>query len=110
MSESLPFKEITSRYDGEWVVLTDIEPTEGADPIERARVLFHGGEEESWRKACEIGWEHCRVIFVGKSRPDRDQAIITRLLLPDSTYEITPEMIGEAERRASTSQRPPGSN
>ena len=106
MNESLPFDEIKSRYDGEWVVLTDIEPNDGAVLIERVRVLFHGGEEEGWRAACDIGWDRCRVIYFGDPPPDKEVAIITRLLLPDWIYEITPEMMEEAERRATPQSEP----
>ena len=100
MSKLLTIDEIRSRYNGEWAVLTDIEPHAHANVIRHARVAYHGDEDESCRRAGEIGWDRCRVVYLGDSLPDREVGIITRLLVPDWVYEITPEMIEDARRHS----------
>ena len=100
MSKLLSLEQIKSRYNNQWAVLTEIEPHPHANVIELARVAYHGDEDESCRRAGEIGWDRCRVVYLGDSLPDREAGIITRLLVPDWVYQITPEMIEEAKRRA----------
>lgn len=54
MADLLAMEEIEARYDGEWVVLTDVE----ADPgpvFRRARVYWHGADhDEAWERAGEL--------------------------------------------------------
>jgi hypothetical protein len=48
MTELLTMEEIERRFDGEWVVLTDIEDEPGPK-IKRARVYWHGADEDEAR-------------------------------------------------------------
>ena len=54
MADLLTMEEIEAAYDGEWVVLTDVE-SKPDSVIRRARVYWHGSNhDEAWEKAEEI--------------------------------------------------------
>jgi hypothetical protein len=66
MTELLTMEEIERRFDGEWVVLTDIEDEPGPK-IKRARVYWHGADQdEAWDKVGELPKPfHVAVWYMG---------------------------------------------
>jgi hypothetical protein len=65
MQPILTLEEIETRYDGEWVLLADIESDPG--PVfRRGRVLWHGtDQDECWAKASETTASTVGVLYVG---------------------------------------------
>jgi hypothetical protein len=57
--------EIESTYDGEWVVLADVESDPG--PIlRRGRVVWHGPDhEEAWERVREVDSPRIAVLYAG---------------------------------------------
>jgi hypothetical protein len=54
MSDLLTIEQIEATYDGEWVVLTDVEADHGP-VLRRARVYWHGPDhDEAWERAGDI--------------------------------------------------------
>lgn len=65
MADVMTLEEIEAAYDGEWVVLADVESDPG--PIfRRGRVVWHGKDhEEAWEKAQEIDAPQMAVLYAG---------------------------------------------
>jgi hypothetical protein len=65
MSDLMTMEEIESTYDGEWVVLADVESDPG--PIlRRGRVIWHGKDhEEAWARSYDTDSRHIAVFYVG---------------------------------------------
>jgi hypothetical protein len=67
MGDVLTIEQIEATYDGEWVVLTDVEADHGP-VLRRARVYWHGADhEEAWRRAAELAPPvNIAVLYVGE--------------------------------------------
>ena len=65
MADLLTMEEIEATYDGEWVVLIDVESDAG--PVfRRGRVVWHGADhEEAWERAQEIDSPRIAVLYAG---------------------------------------------
>ena len=69
MSEILTMEEIEKKYDGEWVLIEDVETDEKLE-ILRGKVTFHGKDKnELHRRAMKAKSKHFASLFIGK--PDR---------------------------------------
>lgn len=66
MPDILSMSEIEKRYDGEWVLLDELQ--HGAhQSITAAHVLFHSKDrDELDRKALELRPPHCAVLYIGR--------------------------------------------
>lgn len=66
MADLLTMEEIESTYDGEWVVLIDVESDAG--PVFRGgRVVWHGlDHEEAWVRAQEFEVPGVAVLYAGQ--------------------------------------------
>ena len=66
MDSLLSLEEIEQQYQGEWVLLADIE----ADPgpvFRRARVVWHSADQdECWATAAELAAANIGVVYVGE--------------------------------------------
>lgn len=65
MSDLLTMEEIEAIYDGEWVVLADLESDPG--PIfRRGRVVWHGTDHhEAWARSHDTDSRHIAVLYIG---------------------------------------------
>jgi hypothetical protein len=72
MQPILTLEEIESWYNGEWVLLADIESDPG--PVfRRGRVLWHStDQDECWSKAAETTASNVGVLYVGDWSADTE--------------------------------------
>ncbi len=69
MSEVLTMKEIENRFNGEWVLIEDVETDEKLE-ILRGKVTYHGKDKnELHRQAMKSKSEHLASLFIGKPDP-----------------------------------------
>ena len=69
MSEILTMEEIEKKFDGEWVLIEDVESNEKLEII-RGRVTYHGNDKnELHRKAMKSESAHLASLFIGKPDP-----------------------------------------
>jgi hypothetical protein len=69
MSEILTMEEIERKFDGEWVLIEDIETDEQLE-ILRGKVTYHGKDKnELHRRAMESKTKHFASLFIGKPDP-----------------------------------------
>jgi hypothetical protein len=69
MSEILTMEEIEKKYDGEWVLIEDIETNEQLE-ILRGKVTYHGKDKnELHRRAMKSKTKHFASLFIGKPDP-----------------------------------------
>lgn len=68
----LPLDEIERRFNGEWVLLADIESDPG--PVfRRGRVIWHSADQdECWAKAAELSASNVGVIYAGEWSADSE--------------------------------------
>lgn len=69
MSEILTMEEIEKKFNGEWVLIEDVETDEKLE-IVRGRVTYHGGDKnELHRRAMESKTRRFASLFIGKPDP-----------------------------------------
>lgn len=69
MSEILTMEEIEKKYDGEWVLIEDVESNEKLEVI-RGRVTYHGKDKEKLhQKAMKSESKHIATFYVGRPDP-----------------------------------------
>lgn len=69
MSEILTMEEIENKYDGEWVLIEDVESNEQLEII-RGKITYHGKDKnELHRRAMKSKSKHLASLFIGKPDP-----------------------------------------
>ncbi len=69
MSEILTMEEIEKKFDGEWVLIEDVEANEQLE-ILRGKVTYHGKDKnELHRLAMKSKTKHFASLFIGKPDP-----------------------------------------
>ena len=69
MSEFLTMEEIEKKYDGEWVLIEDVESNEQLEVI-RGKVTYHGKDKEKLdQKAMKSKSNHLATLYIGKPDP-----------------------------------------
>ena len=69
MSDILTMEEIESRFDGEWVLIEDVETDEKLE-IVRGKIAYHGSDKEALHeKAMKSKSDHLATLFVGRPDP-----------------------------------------
>jgi hypothetical protein len=71
--EILTMEEIKARYDGEWVVLIDVESDPGP-VLRRAHVYWHGADgDQAWSKVDELPAPlNAAVLYIGAIYADEE--------------------------------------
>ncbi len=99
MDRLMTMEEIEKRFDGEWVLLADIESDPGP-VVRRARVVWHGADQdEAWARAADVTSPSIGVYFIGEtcSTSQAEEAIVTRLLVPGGFWSMPPELEAAVE-------------
>ena len=69
MSEILTMEEIEQKFDGEWVLIEDVETDEQLE-ILRGKVTYHGKDKnELHRQAMKSKTKRFASLFIGKPDP-----------------------------------------
>lgn len=69
MSEILTMAEIEKKFDGEWVLIEDVETNEKLEVI-RGKVTYHGKDKEKLhQKAMKSKSDHLATLYIGKPDP-----------------------------------------
>ncbi len=69
MSEILTMEEIEKKYDGEWVLIEDVEANEHLEVI-RGKVAYHGKDKnELHRRAKKSESSYITTRYLGKPDP-----------------------------------------
>ena len=69
MSEILTMEEIEKKFDGEWVLIEDVESNESLEVV-RGKVTYHGNDKnELHRRAMKSKTKHFASLFIGKPDP-----------------------------------------
>lgn len=69
MSEILTMEEIEKRFDGEWVLIEDVETDKKLEVL-RGKVVYHGKDkEELHQKAMKSKSNHIATLYIGKPDP-----------------------------------------
>ena len=69
MNEILTMEEIERKFDGEWVLIEDVENDEQLE-ILRGKVIYHGKDKnELHRRAMESKTKKFASLFIGKPNP-----------------------------------------
>lgn len=69
MNEILTMEEIERRFDGEWVLIEDVETDEKLEVL-RGKVTYHGKDKnELHRRAMKSKSSHFASLFIGKPDP-----------------------------------------
>lgn len=69
MSEILTMEEIEKKFDGEWVLIEDVEVNEQLEVL-RGKVTYHGNDKnELHRRAMKSKTKHFASLFIGKPDP-----------------------------------------
>jgi hypothetical protein len=69
MSEILTMEEIEKKFDGEWVLIEDIEANEQLEVL-RGKVTYHGiDKEELHQKAMKSESKHIATRYIGRLDP-----------------------------------------
>lgn len=69
MDEILTMEEIEKKFDGEWVLIEDVE-TDGRFEVVRGKVAYHGKDKEKLhQRAMKSKSDHLATLFVGKPDP-----------------------------------------
>lgn len=70
MSEILTMEEIERKFDGEWVLIEDVEANEQLEII-RGKVTYHGKDKnELHQVAMKTKSKHFASLFIGKPDPN----------------------------------------
>jgi hypothetical protein len=72
MDAIVSLEEIERRFNGEWVLLADIESDPG--PVfRRGRVIWHStDQDECWAKAAETTASNIGVLYIGEWSADTE--------------------------------------
>ena len=69
MSEILTMEEIERKFDGEWVLIEDVETDERLEVV-RGKVTYHGNDQtELHRHAMKSKTKRFASLFIGKPDP-----------------------------------------
>lgn len=69
MNEILTMEEIERKFDGEWVLIEDVETDEKLE-IVRGKVTYHGNDKnELHRCAMKTKTKHLASLFIGRPDP-----------------------------------------
>jgi hypothetical protein len=69
MSEILTMEEIERKFDGEWVLIEDVETDERLEVV-RGKVAYHGNDQtELHRQAMKSKTKRFASLFIGKPDP-----------------------------------------
>ncbi len=69
MSEILTMEEIEKKFDGEWVLIEDVETNEQLEVL-RGKVTYHGNDKnELHRRAMKSKTKHFASLFISKPDP-----------------------------------------
>ena len=69
MSEILTMKEIEKKFDGEWVLIEDVESNEQLEVL-RGKVTYHGKDKEKLhQKAMKSESKHLATFYIGRPDP-----------------------------------------
>jgi hypothetical protein len=69
MSEILTMEEIEKKYDGEWILIEDVEANEQLEVL-RGKVTYHGKDKnELHQVAMKSKTKHFASLFIGKPDP-----------------------------------------
>ena len=72
MSEILTMEEIEKKYDGEWVLIEDVESNEQLE-ILRGKVTYHGKDKnELHRRAKKSESNYIATRYIGKPDPNTE--------------------------------------
>ncbi len=72
MSEILIMKEIEQKFDGEWVLIEDVETHEKLEVV-RGKVIFHGKDKDAMHeKAMKSKSNHLATLYIGRPDPKRE--------------------------------------
>lgn len=69
MNEILTMEEIEKKFDGEWVLIEDVEANEQLEVI-RGKVAYHGNDKEKLhQKAMQSESKHIATFYIGRPDP-----------------------------------------
>ena len=69
MSEILTLEEIEKKFDGEWVLIQDVETNEKLEVV-RGKVIFHGKDKDVMHeKAMKSKSNHLATLYIGIPDP-----------------------------------------
>jgi len=69
MNEILTMEEIERKFDGEWVLIEDVETDEKLEVL-RGKVTYHGKDkEELHQKAMKSKSDHLATLYIGRPDP-----------------------------------------
>ena len=75
MSEILPMEETERKFDGEWVLIEDVETDEKLEVL-RGKVTYHGNDkEELHQKAMKSKSDHLATLYIGGLDPKMEFAL-----------------------------------
>jgi hypothetical protein len=69
MSETLTMQEIEEKFDGEWVLIEDVEANEQLEAL-RGKVTYHGKDKEKLHQiAMKSESNHIATRYIGRPDP-----------------------------------------
>ncbi len=69
MNKILTMEEIERKFDGEWVLIEDVETDERLEVV-RGKVTYHGNDKnELHQRAMKSKSNHFASLFIGKPDP-----------------------------------------
>ena len=69
MSEILTMEEIEKKFDGEWVLIEDVETDEKLEVV-RGKVTYHGKDKDKLhQRAMKSKSQHIATFYIGRSDP-----------------------------------------
>ncbi|MBA2737573.1 MAG: hypothetical protein H0U50_12395 [Pyrinomonadaceae bacterium] len=69
MSETLTMEEIERKFDGEWVLIEDVETDEKLEVV-RGKVTYHGKDKDKLHlQAMKSESDHLATLYIGKPDP-----------------------------------------
>jgi hypothetical protein len=69
MNEILTMEEIERKFDGEWVLIEDVETDERLEVL-RGKVAYHGKDKEQLdKRAIKSQSDHIATLYIGKPDP-----------------------------------------
>ncbi|CAN5232115.1 hypothetical protein BH10ACI1_BH10ACI1_04760 [soil metagenome] len=75
MSEILTMEEIEKQFDGEWVLIEDVETDEKLEVL-RGKVVFHGRDKDALHeKAMKSKSDYLATLYIGKPDPKMEFAL-----------------------------------
>jgi hypothetical protein len=69
MNEILTMEEIERKFDGEWVLIEDVETDERLEVL-RGKVAYHGKDKEQLdKRVIKSQSDHIATLYIGKPDP-----------------------------------------